>query len=130
MHCQVANHEVGTLQPVDQVVAVCRRHDVLVHVDAAAAAGHVDLDLDELGADLVSVSAHKLGGPPGIGALVVRRGLRFSPLLVGGDQERGTAGRTRERACRRRVRRRPQLHFRSPGARRTSRRMPGASPNK
>ncbi len=88
VHCQAANHEVGTLQPVQEVVAVCRSHGVLVHVDAAAAVGHMKLDLDELGADLVSVSAHKLGGPPGIGALVVRRGLRFSPFVIGGDQER------------------------------------------
>jgi cysteine desulfurase len=61
---------------------------VLVHVDAAAACGQVQLDLDELGADLTSVSAHKLGGPPGIGALIIRRGLRLDPFVVGGDQER------------------------------------------
>jgi cysteine desulfurase len=88
VHCQAANHEVGTLQPVHEVVALCRNHGVLVHVDAAAAIGHVNLDLDDLGADLVSVSAHKFGGPPGIGALVVRRGLRFPAFVVGGDQER------------------------------------------
>jgi cysteine desulfurase len=88
VHCQAANHEVGTIQPVEEIVAICRSHGILVHVDAASAAGHMELDLDQLGADLVSVSAHKLGGPPGIGALVVRRGLRFSPLIVGGDQER------------------------------------------
>ncbi len=61
---------------------------MLVHVDAAAAAGHAPLDLATLDADLVSVSGHKLGGPPGIGALVLRRGLRLDPLLVGGQQER------------------------------------------
>ncbi len=88
VHCQAANHEVGTLQPVEEIVAICRDSGVLVHVDAASAVGHMKLDLDELGADLVSVSAHKFGGPPGIGALVVRRGLRFSPFVVGGDQER------------------------------------------
>ena len=88
VHCQAANHEVGTIQPVEEIVAICRSHGVLVHVDAASAVGHMELDLDQLGADLVSVSAHKFGGPPGIGALVVRRGLRFSPLIVGGDQER------------------------------------------
>jgi len=89
VHCQWANHEVGTLQPVRDVVALCRSVEVPVHVDAAAACGHVPLDLDELGADLVSLSAHKMGGLPGAGALVLRRGSRFEPLLVGGEQERG-----------------------------------------
>lgn len=89
VHCQWANHEVGTVQPVADVVEGCRRSGpVLVHVDAVAAAGHVPTDLGALDADLVSVSAHKLGGPPGIGALVVRRGLRVEPFLVGGEQER------------------------------------------
>jgi cysteine desulfurase len=88
VHCQWANHEVGTIQPVAEVVALCRAAGVPVHVDAAAACGHVPLDLTALEADLVSISAHKLGGPPGVGALVVRRGLRFEPFIVGGQQER------------------------------------------
>jgi len=89
VHCQWANHEVGTLQPVHQIVSLCREAGITVHVDAAAACGHVPTDLAALDADLVSISAHKFGGVPGAGALIVRRGTRFDPLLVGGEQERG-----------------------------------------
>ncbi len=92
LHCQWANHEVGTVQPVAEVVAHCRALGIPVHVDAAVAAGHLPVDLDALGADLVSVSAHKLGGPPGIGALVLRRGRRIDPLVRGGEQERARRG--------------------------------------
>jgi cysteine desulfurase len=92
LHCQWANHEVGTVQPVGEVVALGRHRGVLVHVDAVAAAGHLPCDLAMLEADLVSVSAHKLGGPAGIGALIVRRGLRIEPFVVGGEQERARRG--------------------------------------
>ncbi len=88
VHLQLANHEVGTVQPVADVVAVCRAQGVLVHVDAAQGAGRVPLDFGALGADLVSISGHKLGGPAGTGVLLVRRGLRIRPLIVGGEQER------------------------------------------
>lgn len=86
---QLANHEVGTLQgAVPDVVAGARAHGTLVHVDACAAAGHVPLDFATLGPDLCSITAHKLGGPKGAAALLVRRGVRIPPFVVGGAQER------------------------------------------
>ena len=85
---QLANHEVGTMQPAAVVAAEARARGVLVHVDACAAAGHVPVDFHAVDADLCSITAHKLGGPKGAGALLVRRGLRLDPFLVGGAQER------------------------------------------
>ncbi|MGH9306871.1 MAG: cysteine desulfurase family protein [Acidimicrobiales bacterium] len=87
-HLQWANHEVGTIQPVADAAEACRARGIPLHVDAAGAVGHIRTDLERLGADFVSISAHKMGGPRGIGALVVGRGVRVEPLLVGGDQER------------------------------------------
>jgi cysteine desulfurase len=85
---QLANHEVGTVQPAANVVAAARERGVLTHVDACAAVGHVPVDFAALGADLCSITAHKIGGPKGIGALLVRRGLRVPPFVLGGAQER------------------------------------------
>jgi cysteine desulfurase len=89
---QLANHEVGVLQPVEAICAGARARGVLVHVDACAAMGHLDLDVAAIGADLTSVTAHTWGGPLGAGALVVRRGLRIPPFVVGGAQERDRRG--------------------------------------
>lgn len=91
---QLANHEVGTRQPAAEVCARLREQGTaaLVHVDACAAIGHVPVSFSELGADLCSVTAHTWGGPRGAGALLVRRGLRVPPLLVGGAQERARRG--------------------------------------
>jgi cysteine desulfurase len=89
---QLANHEVGTLQPVAAVCAAARERGVFVHVDACTAVGHVPVDFAALGADFLSITAHKLGGPKGAGALLIRRGLRIPALIIGGAQERERRG--------------------------------------
>jgi cysteine desulfurase len=89
---QLANHEVGTMQPAAAACAAARERGVLVHVDACAAAGHVPVSFSDLGADLCSLTTHKWGGPKGAGALLVRRGLRVPPFIVGGAQERARRG--------------------------------------
>jgi cysteine desulfurase len=87
VNLQWANHEVATRQPVEEVVAICAESATLLHVDAAQAVTEAPSAVGS-GADLVSISGHKLGAPAGTGLLVVRRGLRIPPLFVGGDQER------------------------------------------
>jgi len=87
-----ANNEVGTLQPIAEIGTVCKEKGVLFHCDAAQAAGKVPFDVDTSRADLVSLSAHKIYGPKGIGALYVRRRhphVRLEPLIDGGGHERG-----------------------------------------
>ena len=88
----LANHEIGAIQPVAEIARVCRQHGVLVHADATQAVGKIPVDVEQLGLDLMSFSAHKIYGPKGIGALWVRRrapSVRLEPLVDGGGQEAG-----------------------------------------
>lgn len=84
---QAANHEIGTIQPLAAIGAVCRARGATFHVDAAQAVGRVPVDACDC--DLMSFSAHKMHGPPGIGALYVRAGTLLSPILFGGGQQAG-----------------------------------------
>ena len=84
-----ANNEIGTVQPVAKLGEVCRKHGVLFHTDAVQAAGHIPTDLSTLPVDLMTLAAHKMYGPKGIGALYVRKGIRLTPLIHGGGQEYG-----------------------------------------
>jgi len=87
-----ANNEVGTLQPVAEIVAAATRYGVPVHLDAIAAYGSVPIDFHASGAAALSVSAHKIGGPVGVGALLLARSATIEPLLHGGNQQRGRSG--------------------------------------
>ena len=89
-----ANHEVGTLQPVEQIARLAQAQDVIFHCDAVQAAPWADLGSLTASADLVSISAHKLAGPVGVGALFVRAGLSLQPHLRGGAQQAGRRGGT------------------------------------
>ena len=89
---EAANGEIGTIQPIADLGAICRERGVLFHSDITQAAGKIPLDLANV--DLASLSAHKMYGPKGIGALLVRRGIRIAPVIVGGGQERNVRSGT------------------------------------
>ena len=91
-----ANNEVGTVQPIGEIGAVCRRRGVLFHTDAVQAAGHLPIDVERQNIDLLSLSAHKFRGPRGAGALYARRGIHPTPVIFGGQQERGARGGTED----------------------------------
>ena len=84
-----ANNEIGTVQPVAWIGEICREKGICFHTDAVQAAGQMKLDVQELGADLLSLSAHKFHGPKGAGALYIRKGTRLEAVIRGGAQERG-----------------------------------------
>lgn len=84
-----ANNEIGTIQPLETIVEIAGEKGVLVHTDAVQAFGKTDLNAEKLGVDLLSVSAHKIYGPKGVGALYIRKGIDICPFIHGGHQERG-----------------------------------------
>jgi cysteine desulfurase len=91
----LANNETGVIQPIARAADICRRHGALLHVDAVQAAGRMPVSLSASGAHSLAVSSHKLGGPAGIGALLLAKDAPFaSPLIAGGGQERGRRGGT------------------------------------
>lgn len=94
-----ANNETGVLQPLQEAASVARKRGLAVHSDAIQAVGKIHVDVAELGVDLLSISAHKFHGPKGVGALFLRKGLAFQPLLYGGGQESGRRSGTENTAA-------------------------------
>jgi cysteine desulfurase len=84
-----ANNEVGTIEPISELAAICKEKGIIFHTDAVASAGNINVDVNELNVDLLSLSGASLGAPKGIGALYFRKNLRLMPLIHGGIQENG-----------------------------------------
>lgn len=89
-----ANNEIGTIQPIAELARIAHEHGVLFHTDAVQAFGHEEIDVKEMGIDLLSASGHKLYGPKGVGFLYVRKGVKIQNLIDGGQQERGRRAST------------------------------------
>ncbi|NLK27517.1 MAG: aminotransferase class V-fold PLP-dependent enzyme, partial [Clostridiales bacterium] len=83
-----ANNEIGTIQPIKEIGEIAKQHNILFHTDAVQAFGQIPIDVNELGIDMLSASAHKLNGPKGIGCLYIRKGAKLRSLIHGGAQER------------------------------------------
>lgn len=83
------NNEVGTIQPIEEIGKICREKGIIFHVDGVQAVGHIPVNVKELNIDMLTISAHKMYGPKGVGALYIRKGLKPTPLIHGGGQERG-----------------------------------------
>jgi len=89
-----ANNEIGTIEPIKEIAEVAKKHKVIFHTDAVQAIGHMKIDVQELGVDMLSLSAHKFHGPKGVGMLYIRNGVRIDNLIHGGGQERGKRAAT------------------------------------
>ncbi len=83
------NNEVGTIEPISDLVKICKEQNIPFHTDAVQATGKIPIDVKELGIDLLSISSHKINGPKGIGALYIRKGISIDPVILGGGQENG-----------------------------------------
>ena len=94
----IANNEVGTIQPIAEIGALCRERGILFHTDAVQAVGNVEIDVGAMCIDMLSLSAHKIHGPKGVGALYLRNGVRIETLIEGGAQERGRRAGTENTA--------------------------------
>ena len=95
----MANNEIGTIQPVTEISAIAHQYGIPVHTDAVQSIGHIPVNVEALGVDLLSLSAHKFYGPKGIGALYIRKGVRIDRLIYGGEQEKGLRAGTENTAA-------------------------------
>ncbi len=89
-----ANNEIGTIEPVEEIGKIAKKHGIVFHTDAVQTAGKIELDMKKMNVDLLSISSHKIYGPKGVGALYIRRGIKLEPILHGGGHEHGIRSST------------------------------------